>query len=257
MSTSFAESPDGAHIAYECCGSGPVILLVHGGGGNRGEWHDAGYVQRLQDEFTVITMDLRGHGESDLPTQPSEYTIDKMVQDILAVADACNSSHFSVWAMSFGAKVSRYLGTHPERINRLVLMSTQLGSGVTGKLRQDAVDFCAHWSPIFRAGQDGGPDSNTLSQTDREMMARLNIPVMLGWVRAMLDWPSIQPADFRCPTLWLLGSEDEHAMASFREFKENIPGTLFQAQILEGLNHEQVFDEIDRVLPILLEFTGS
>jgi pimeloyl-ACP methyl ester carboxylesterase len=31
------------------------------------------------------TVDLRGHGESDLPTDPADYTTDKMGQDILTV----------------------------------------------------------------------------------------------------------------------------------------------------------------------------
>lgn len=257
MSTSFADSPDGKRIAYDCCGSGPAILLVHGGGGNRREWHQAGYVSRLKDEFTVITLDLRGHGESALPTNPSDYTTDKMGQDILAVADACGAERFTLWGMSFGAKISRYLGARSERLTKLVLMSTQLGLGVSGKLRQDAVDFCTHWPPILQAQRDGTLDPNTLSRNDQETLSHLNVPVMLGWVRAMLDWPSVGPADFRCPTLWLIGSEDGQALASFQEFEANLKGSMLQAQIMEGLEHDQVFEEIDRVLPVMLAFTRS
>jgi len=68
MTTKFAISPDQTRIAYDITGAGPAILLVHGGGGSRHDWHTGGYVQRLQDEFQVICVDLRGHGESDKPT---------------------------------------------------------------------------------------------------------------------------------------------------------------------------------------------
>jgi pimeloyl-ACP methyl ester carboxylesterase len=257
MNTSFAVSPDGKRIAYDRCGSGPAILLVHGGGSNRGEWHAAAYVNRLKDDFTVITMDLRGHGESSLPTEPLDYTQDRMAQDILCVSDACGIGHFTLWAMSFGAKISRYLGARPERVDRLVLMSTQLGPGVSGKLRQDAVEFCGHWPPILQAQQAGRLNPNTLSRNDQDVLSRLNIPVMLGWVKAMLDWPSMEPTDFLCPTLWLIGSRDEQAMASFREFETKMKGSMLQTRILDGLDHEDVFDEIDRVLPIMLNFTRS
>lgn len=201
MNTSFAYSPDGTRVAYDRIGSGPAIVLLHGGGSMRREWYEAGYVSRLQDNFTVIPVDLRGHGESGLPTDPADYNIDKLGQDILAVTDACGIERFSIWGMSYGGKISRYLAAQSERVARLILMGTPLGPGVSGERRREAFDFCAHWSPILQAQRDGRLDPGSLSQEDHDLLQRLNVPVMLGWVRAMLDWPAIEPADFRCPTL--------------------------------------------------------
>ena len=73
----------------------------------------------------------------------------------------------------------------------------------------------------------------------------------------MLDWPAIEPADLRCPTLWLVGSEDQGAMASVREYEQSLEGSRVQLHIVEGFNHEQVFDEIDKVFATLLAFTLS
>jgi pimeloyl-ACP methyl ester carboxylesterase len=257
MNPQFAISPDGKKIAYDLNGAGPAIVLLHGGGGNRLEWRDAGYVDRLQDDFTVITLDLRGHGESALPTNPTDYTIDKMQQDILSVADACGVELFNLWAMSYGGKVGRYLATTSDRVTRVVLMSAQLGPGTPGKMRQEVMDFCTHWPPILEAQRDGTLDHALLSQHDKEFMHTFNVPVMLAWGRAMLDWPAVEPADFHCPTLWLIGSEDQPVIDNFKEYETSLAESRIQAQILEGLNHEQVFDEIDRVLPILLAFTRS
>ena len=209
----------------------------------RQEWHEAGYVRRLRDNFTVITVDLRGHGESGLPTDPAAYTTDKMGQDILAVADACGVERFIIWGMSYGGKVSRYLAVQSERVAKLILMGTPLGLGVSGELRQDAIDFCAHWPPIVQAQRDGTLDLDSLSQDDQDVLRRINVPVVLAWVRAMLDWPAIEPADFRCPTLWLVGSEDRHAMASIKEYEESLKGSRVQVHVVEILDHEQVFAE--------------
>jgi hypothetical protein len=44
-------------------------------------------------------------------------------------------------------------------------------------------------------------------------------------------------------------------MASVRQYEEALKGSRVQVTILEGLNHEQVFDEMDRVLPLMLAFT--
>lgn len=257
MKTLFTNSPDGIRIAYARIGTGPAIMLVHGGGGSRQEWYEAGYIRRLQDDFTVITPDLRGHGESDLPTDPAEYTTDKLSQDLLAVADACGVEQFVIWGMSYGGKVSRYLVVQSERVTKFIMMGTPLGLGVSGQRRQQAIDFCAHWSPIVQAQRDGTLDLSSLSEDDQSQLRQINIPAMLGWVEAILDWPSIEPADFRCPTLWLVGSEDPHAVVTMKEFEKSMAGTWFQVLIVDGLDHNQVFDDIDRVFPIMLAFTQS
>jgi pimeloyl-ACP methyl ester carboxylesterase len=257
MDTQFTTSKDGSQIAYDCCGDGPAILLVHGGGGKRQEWHEAGYVRNLLDEFTVITLDLRGHGESDLPTDAADYTTDKMGQDILAVADVCGIEHFNMWGMSFGGKISRYLAVQSERVVKFIMMGTPLGLGVSDVRRQEALDFCAHWEPIRQAQLEGALDFDSLSQSDRDFLDHFHIPAMLGWVRAMLEWPSVTPADFRCPTLWLVGSEDPHALASMRECENSMENPLFQVHMLDGFNHQQVFDNVEVVLPIMLAFTKS
>jgi pimeloyl-ACP methyl ester carboxylesterase len=257
MDTLFADSLDGKRVAYSCSGTGPAIVLLHGGGGSRQEWREAGYVRRLQDNYTVITLDLRGHGDSSLPTDPADYTIDKMKQDILAVVDACGVRQFAIWGMSYGGKVGRYLAVQSERVTKLVLIGTPLGPGVTGERRQQAVDFCEHWMPIFQAQREGSLNPQRLSQEDREFLKGFDVPVMLGWVRAMLEWGTVEPTDFRCPTLWLIGSEDRYAMASVKEYEEALKGSTVQIRIMEGLTHEQVFDEMDRVLPIMLAFTRA
>ena len=96
----------------------------------RQDWHEAGYVIRLRDNFTVIAVDLRGHGESGLPTDPAAYTTDKMGQDILAVADACGVERFIIWGMSYGGNVGRYLAIQSERVARLILIGTH-NSGIS------------------------------------------------------------------------------------------------------------------------------
>jgi pimeloyl-ACP methyl ester carboxylesterase len=257
MNTLFTNSPDGTRVAYEHWGTGPAIMLLHGGGGSRREWHDAGYVKRLQDEYTVIAVDLRGHGESGRPTTPTDYNTDKMGQDMLAAADACGVERFTMWGMSYGGKVGRYLAVKSDRVAKLILMGTPMGLGVSGERRQEAIDFCTHWQPIVQAQLDSTLDLDLLSQHDQEFMQHFDVPVMLGWVKAMLDWPAVEPADFHCPTLWLVGSEDRHAMASFREYEQNLEGSRVQTHLLEGLDHMQVFEEIDTVLPTMLAFTNS
>ena len=69
--------------------------------------------------------------------------------------------------------------------------------------------------------------------------------------------PAIEPGDFRCPMLWLVGSEDQHAVASVKEYQGSLKESRVQVHVVEGLDHEQVFDEIDGVFTTMLAFTRA
>lgn len=230
-------------------------MLLHGGGNSRQMWHEAGYVGRLQNDFTVIPIDLRGHGESNQPTEPADYAIDKMVQDVLAVADACSVEHFDLWGFSFGSRVGRYIASRSERVARVVLMGATLGVGISDEFRRYFAEFCAHWPPILESQRAGRLDLDSLSPDDRDLLQRTNVAAMMAWGRAMLDWPAVEPIDLLCPTLWLVGSEDRIALISAKAYEPVLPDSKVQLHIVAGLNHGQTFDEIDQVLATMLAFT--
>ena len=48
MKTEWITSPDGAHIAYDVSGHGSALMLLHGAGKTRQDWHKLGYVERLR-----------------------------------------------------------------------------------------------------------------------------------------------------------------------------------------------------------------
>ena len=71
------------------------------------EWHRIDYIKRLAPNFTVIGVDLRGNGESDKPTKVEAYAIDRLMEDLLAVADAAGAQRFHVWGFAYGGMVGR------------------------------------------------------------------------------------------------------------------------------------------------------
>jgi pimeloyl-ACP methyl ester carboxylesterase len=258
MTTSFATSPDSTRIAFDVSGAGTPILLLHGGGSQRFEWHEAGYVDRLKDEFTVITVDLRGHGESDKPTDPAMYTTDKMGEDILAVADACNARHFLVCGFSFGGNVSRYLASCSGRIAKLVMLGNRLGTGVSGEFRRMVLDFRERWTSVVKnAGISFDP--KLLSTKDQEDIRQFSfpgetLPYVLAWSTAMLEWGTVTPKDLLCPSLWIIGTANTNALAGYKEYEKELAYSRVQVRLFEGMTHEQEFKNIEQVLPVILEF---
>ena len=96
MDTRYITSTDGTRIAYDVGGEGAALILLHGAGKTRRDWHKLGYVDRLVNYFRVITVDLRGTGESDYLVASEDYEIEKICDDLYAVADACGVVRFAI-----------------------------------------------------------------------------------------------------------------------------------------------------------------
>ena len=80
---------DSVEIAYDDEGVGEPILLIHGFASNgRVNWVDTGWVKTLLDGgFRVITMDNRGHGESEKLYNPDLYSAAEMAEDARRLLD--------------------------------------------------------------------------------------------------------------------------------------------------------------------------
>ena len=62
-------------VAYSIEGTGPPLYMVHGIGSRKGTRENL--IKDLRTDFTCVSFDLRGHGES--PVAPIPYSIDELV----------------------------------------------------------------------------------------------------------------------------------------------------------------------------------
>jgi pimeloyl-ACP methyl ester carboxylesterase len=116
-------SKDGTRIAVECTGTGPTLLIVHGGTGDRTRWTPL--FPFLASGLTVCAMDRRGHGASgDSP----DYSLQKEAEDVAAVVDSLSGSVF-VLGHSFGGVAALEAAFLTNRISKLVLYEAPLREG--------------------------------------------------------------------------------------------------------------------------------
>ncbi len=104
---------DAARIWYATYGSGPPVILLHGGLGNSGNW---GYQvpALLGQGYRAVVIDSRGHGRSTRDDRP--YTYELMVSDVLAVMDALQLERAGLVGWSDGACTALILADQaPER----------------------------------------------------------------------------------------------------------------------------------------------
>lgn len=76
----------GATLHYEVAGSGPVLLLIAGGGADAGVY--SGIVGQLAAEYTVVTYDPRGNSRSPYDGDATDESVEQSAADALALLDA-------------------------------------------------------------------------------------------------------------------------------------------------------------------------
>jgi pimeloyl-ACP methyl ester carboxylesterase len=247
--TEIVSSNDGCQIAYDISGKGPAILLLHGAGQTRQAWRTAGYVDRLQVNFTVISMDIRGTGESSVYDSVSDYAIEKITSDSLAIADACRAERFSVWGFSLGGMIARYLAASTERATSLILTGTSLQSHIDVHFREFTNAFAQKWEPFLALQQSGLP-----IPSDAQIALASGVPARLAFFRAICDWPEFPLHTRTCPTLLFTGSEDKPVSTWLRENQDQLESLRVTSKVLEGMDHFQSFAAIDQTMPHAVKF---
>ncbi|TMH04170.1 MAG: alpha/beta hydrolase [Betaproteobacteria bacterium] len=115
---------NGVRLHARVGGGGPAILLLHGHPQTHAMWHAVAPV--LADRFTVVTLDLRGYGDSDRPASDdthAAYSKRTMAADALAVMRELGHARFAVCAHDRGARVAHRLALdHPDAVQRLLLL---------------------------------------------------------------------------------------------------------------------------------------
>ena len=248
-------SNHGVRIYYEVEGSGPPLVLHIGFLGSLEDWRreDTRYVDALRDAYRLVLLDPRGQGRSDTPHDPSDYSIDQRVGDVLAVLDAEGIERTHYWGYSMGGWVGFGLGTSaPERVASLILGGADPFNLDAGSIEDDA------WLRLFRQGMpafvaDWEQRDSNMPAITRERWLALDPRAMAAAREARLMEPSLEDAlpTVQTPTLIYYGTEDypdrlpERATAL-------MPNATVVA--LEGLNHPQAMRRSDLVLPHVMAF---
>lgn len=248
-----AKSSDGTTIAYEVSGSGPPLLLVHGAGESRRSWQERGYLEPLQKQFTVIAMDRRGTADSGRPVTVAAYALDQVLNDLLAVVDAAGAKRFHVWGFGDGAVLARHLAARSDRVIAAVIVGASLGPAVTGIAKDAITAMRAKWRPLVEAQTAGTLDVKSLTQSDRTAWES-GIAISALSLGALLDYPPVEPADFKVPTLWVVGAADDSLAANVKEYEGKLKGSMVTLKLLPSASYSDSFIKSDVVMPEVVPF---
>jgi 3-oxoadipate enol-lactonase len=254
-------------IAYDIRGQGPPLVLIQGLGVGRWGWEPV--VARLARQFRVITIDNRGTGASDAPL--GSYSTRVMAADVVAVLDDAGVASASVVGTSLGGMVAQELAlTHPERVERLVLVATIPGGRLTAPMPLKTA-YLLTWAPLMRSEQrlrgfvehNLGPETlRRRPKVARRLMAlkRAHPQSEQAWraqaTAGVLFDPLGRQRRITQPTLILQGTADQVVNPGNAELLADlIPGA--RLGYVEGAGHLVYWDEPRRFARLVAGFLSD
>jgi len=221
------KTPGPISIAYEMQGSGPLVIFLHGIGGNRTNWH--GQLDHFSDAFCAVTWDARGYGASD--DSPQTLRFSDYADDLARLLDHLKAERAHLVGLSMGGMILQdFYDRYASRVATLALVDTSSGFGAASE--EAKRDFLARRLEPLEKGltpKDIAPGvvevlaSKYASQAARDqLIASLSALRVEPYKQAL---HAIVTTDFRSvlskisvPTLVLVGEEDVVTPPAASEF---------------------------------------
>ena len=101
----------------------PALCFLHGGAAHA-HWFDL-VTPAFADRFHVVSLDQRGHGESEWP-QPAAYATEDFAADLLALMDHLEWKRVALVGHSMGGhNAMGFAAWHPDRVSALVIVDAR------------------------------------------------------------------------------------------------------------------------------------
>ena len=243
----------------ECAGSGPTLIMVHGGIGDRTRWTPM--LPLLSASFTACAMDRRGHGASG---DNANYNLQKEAEDVAAVADSRSGTVF-VLGHSYGGVAALEASLLTKKIAKLILYEPPL---------KEPVDFDLAVSERLEQLIKKGERDQALETFLREVV-KLS-PKEIAAMRSRPAWGKLvatidsQPRQMRAlaayrfnaarfrtlttPTLLLTGSESSspHIKAAIATLQATLPHSTLV--VLQGQQHNAMDSDREQLAKAISNF---
>jgi len=218
----------GFTMAYDDRGRGLPLLFIHGYPLNRTLWEPQ--IDDLSYTTRVLTVDLRGHGESD--PMPGPYPMDMLADDCISLLDALGiTTPIVICGLSMGGYVTfAFYRRYAARVAGLILTATRAGADSSeSKANRDKSAVLAHEKGADVIAEAMLPrllSPKTLTARPdlvdrvRKIMRGISVDGLVGDLTGMRDRLDSTPllTQINIPTLIIYGADDQIIPLSEVEF---------------------------------------
>ena len=249
---------DGVKLYYEVYGDGTPLILSHGYSSTSEMWRQQ--VPTLSKSFKLIIWDMRGHGQTDYPTDQSLYSEDHTVLDILALLDhVCPGQKAIIGGLSLGGYMSlAFHRLHSERVKALLIIDT--GPGYKKDAARDAWNKTARETAV-RFERDGLKSLQSAS-AERSQVTHRNAEGLARAAKGMLaqrnDAVFHSLSSIKVPTLIVVGADDKPFLAATDYMNKKIQGS--EKLVVPNAGHAVNIDQpqlfVEGIMPFLNKLEG-
>lgn len=227
-------------------GQGPAVILLHG---LFGSLTNLGVLAKLlAEQFQVIAVDLRNHGDSPHADSMS-YSL--MAEDITQLMTTMGIENAHLIGHSMGGKAAMQLAlSHPERVNKLVIADIAPVSYQANGHKHvlDGLNALAEAPPTSRNEADRRlsqyvPEAgvrafllkNLTRNADGRFGLKLNLASIIANYQSEIN-QAPQGIPFEGPTLFIKGSESDYIQESHRsDINRLFPNAALK--VIQGTGH--------------------
>jgi 3-oxoadipate enol-lactonase len=246
-------------IAVDRMGEGPLVVFLHGIGGNRTNWRDQ--LPAFAARFHAVAWDARGYGLSDDYEGPLHYN--DFRDDLLRVLDHFKANKAHLVGLSMGGSIIQdFHAQYAGRVASMVLADTRPGfeapfdpSGREEFLRLRLQPLragkpLAEMAPAVARSLMGASAGEDVYERLIDSMNALHKESYMKTIEGRVTWkPTFVPGKVIVPTLVVVGADDRltpPAMA--KSIADAIPGARLAvipaAGHLSNIEQPAVFNEI-------------
>ena len=257
-------------------GEGDVVILLHGYPESRRSW-DGVTPSLAAAGYRVLAPDQRGYSPGARPTGRANYSLPRLVGDVLALADRAGAERFHVVGHDWGGAVAWALGAwHPERVRTLTSLATphpramlQAMASSTQVLRSWYILFFQlPWLPeasvtsraggrLFARTMVASGLSPDRAEAYLDFMRSGAVGPAIGWYRAV---PFTRPRGFEAvsvPTMYVYPTADFALGRRAADLTGEYVKGPYRYEVLEGMSHWIPEEAPDTTAALLLEHLGG
>jgi len=232
---------NGFRMHYSVRGDGPPLVIAHGLLSSMAMADLLGEVPvGLFRDFSVVTFDARGHGESGFSTDVVDYEWESLAADMLGLFEHLGIEKAHLGGSSMGGGTALVFALrHPEKVDKIVLQSPPpvgqqqsapgavlfggLAKLIEGMGLKEAVNIALKLKPWSEAKKT----APVIFQWIKQWLLSLNPQAVVPAIRGIVLGPALDEEDFTkvlAPVLLIAHPDDElHPVASAEYLRELIP----------------------------------
>jgi pimeloyl-ACP methyl ester carboxylesterase len=234
---------DDVAIHYATFGTGPAIVLLHGGLGSGEQFGNQ--VPAFAEHHTVVVIDSRGQGRSTRSKHALTYHV--MAEDVIAVLDALKLDRAAVVGWSDGGVIGLDLAIHhADRLTKLFVIGTNYD--LSGMRHQGTTKtFTQYFKRAKAAYKKLAPSPRQLAAVQKQLRAM--------W-KSEPTYTEDELRAITTPMLVALGDHDEIIARDHAEkMAKLVPGA--KLAILDTVSHFAMWQDPDGFNRAVLDFVDA